>query len=81
VLKVTGIEIQDIAPLGLENMIECYLKQVLSLSVLPKMKIALSKLIFDVESYFTVGVTPVSATVPVNPDVASDNLSVLIDLN
>ncbi len=80
-IKVTGLEIQDLAPLGLENAIECYLKQVLDLSVLPKMKIALSALIFDVKSYFTVGVTPVSGTVPVNPDVANDNLSVLIDLN
>jgi hypothetical protein len=80
-IKVTGLEIQDLAPLGLENAIECYLKQVLDLSVLPKMKIALSDLVFDAKSYFTVALQPVTAAIPVNPDVTNDNLSVFIDLN
>lgn len=80
-LMVTGIEIQDIAPLGLENSIECYLKQVLDLGVLPKMKIALSDLVYNSEPYFIVSLEPVSPQIPFNPDVSSDNLSVFVKLN
>lgn len=80
-LKVTGIEIQDIIPLGLENSIECYLKQVLDFGVLPKMKIALNDLVFNAQSYFSVSLKPVSPQIPFNPDVSNNELSVFIKLN
>ncbi len=79
-LKVTGIEIQDLTPVGLENAIECYMKQVLDMAVLPKMKIALIELVYNVKTYFTVGLAPVSPQIPFNPDVSNNELSVFVKL-
>ncbi len=80
-MKVTGIEIQDLEPTGLENAIECYIKQVLDYAVLPKMKMAVSDLVFNAKSYFTLGLAPVSTQIPNNPDVSNNELSVFIKLN
>lgn len=81
VLKLAGIEIVDIAPLGLENSIECYLKQMLNEVVFPKMKIAIQDMVFNAGSYFSVGMTPISTNVPYNPNISNDKLSVFLNLN
>jgi hypothetical protein len=79
-LRLVGIEIEDISPLGLENSIECYLKQMLDNVVFPKMKLAIGDLVFNAGSYFTLGLTPVSPAVPFNPSISNDQLSVFINL-
>ena len=79
-LKLVGIELQDITPLGLENSIECYLKQVLDLVIFPKLRIALSDLVFNAGDYFSLTLTPVSAAVPFNPNVSNDSISVFINI-
>lgn len=79
-LKLVGIELEDIAPLGLENAIECYLRQMLDYVVFPKMKLAINDLIFNAGSYFTLGLAPVSAAIPFNPNISNDSLSVFINL-
>jgi len=80
-LKLSGIEIEDITPIGLENAIECYLKEVLDHTVFPKIQIALEDLIFNVDSYFDIGPTPTSIQLPYNPDVSNNYLSVYLNIN
>lgn len=80
-LRLLGIEIQDIAPLGLENAIECYLKKLLDEVVFPKLKLAIEDLSFNVKDYFTIGLTPISAQVPFNPNVSNDQLSIFLNIN
>lgn len=80
-MKLLAIEIQDIAPLGLENSIECYLKHLLDDVVFPKLKIAIQDLSFNVKDYFTIGITPISAQVPYNPNVSNDKISVFLNIN
>jgi hypothetical protein len=79
-LKLVGIELQDISPLGLENSMECYLKQVLDSVIFPKMKLALSDLVFNAGSYFSIGLSPISAAIPSNPNISNDNISLFINL-
>ena len=79
-LKLVGIELEDIAPLGLENSIECYLKQMLDTVVFPKMKLAVKDLIFNAGNYFTLELAPVSSSIPFNPNISNDSLSIFINL-
>ena len=80
-LKLSGIELEDIKPLGLENSIECYLKQMLDQGVFSKMKIALEELSLNVGSYFNIGFTPTSTAVPYNPNVSNNYLSIFLNIN
>lgn len=80
-LKLVGIELEDIAPLGLENSIECYLKQMLDNVVFPKLKIAIQDFAFDAASYFSVGLTPTSSNVPFNPNISNNYLSIFLNIN
>jgi hypothetical protein len=80
-LRLIGVEIEDITPLGLENMIECYLKQVLDEAVFPKLKIAVKDRVFSVGDYFRIGLTPISNALPNNPDVSKDHLSLFLNIN
>lgn len=79
-LKLTGIEVKDILPVGLENSIECYLKSVLDLVVFPKMKIALEDLVFNAGSYFSIGLTPISSGVPYNPNISDDYIKIFLNI-
>lgn len=79
-LKLVGIELQDIRPLGLENSIECYLHQMLDHAVFPKVKMAIDDLVFDAGSYFSIGLTPTSPALPYNPDVSNNALSIFLNL-
>lgn len=77
-LKLIGLEIKDIEPVVLENIIECYVKKLLQETVFPKMKIAMSKLVFGLDSYATVSPMPTNSTIPFNPSVTNNNLTVYI---
>ncbi|UBM58352.1 hypothetical protein LAG90_16230 [Marinilongibacter aquaticus] len=80
-LQLLGIEIKDISPIGLENIIECYLFKLLNKVVFPKIMIKLEDLVFSVGEFFTVMPAAISATVPYNPNVSSDKLTLFINLN
>ena len=80
-LKLDGIEIVDIKPEGLENMIECYIEAVIRLSLLPKLRIKLKDLVYDIENYVTIIPTPISGNVPYNPSIADDKVSVFVNLS
>ncbi len=80
-LKLVGIELEDISPLGLENSIECYLKQMLDHVVFPKLKMAIGDLVFEAGSYFNIGLTSVSSSLPYNPDVSNNYFSIFLNIN
>ncbi|NHB69802.1 hypothetical protein [Perlabentimonas gracilis] len=77
-LKLIGLEIKEIEPVALENIIECYVKKLLQETVFPKMKIAMSKLVFGLDSYATVMPMPTSSAIPFNPSVTNNNLTVYL---
>ncbi len=79
-MKLDGIEIVDIKPEGLENMLECYVEAIVRLSLLPKLRIKLEKLVYDIKDYVTIEPTPISASVPFNPSIADDQVSVFVNL-
>lgn len=80
-MRLDGFEIVDIEPEGLENGLECYVESILRLSLLPKLKISLNDLVFNIESYVSINPTPISSAVPFNPSIEKDQLSVFINLN
>ncbi|WP_452220982.1 hypothetical protein [Lacinutrix salivirga] len=80
-LRLVGIELEDISPLGLENSIECYLKQMLDTVVFPKLKLSVEDLMFNAGSYFSVGLTPTSAALPFNPNISNNYLSIFLNIN
>ena len=73
-----NLEIVDVNPVGLENSVECYLKSVLILGVLPKVKLALRALVFSIKDFLTIQPTPISAAVPFNPAVEDDQIKVFV---
>jgi hypothetical protein len=79
-LRLDNLEIVDIKPDGLEDAAECFLKAMLIMGVLPKVKLALDALIFNVGKVLTVGPTPISATVPFNPAIENDQIKAFITL-
>lgn len=89
--RLDGLEIVDLQPTPMENIIECYVSTVLRLGVLPGLNTKMEKLIFDVtaaleEEGIEVGQqislqpTPVSAAVPFNPAIEDNQLKVFINL-
>jgi hypothetical protein len=79
-LRLDNLEIVDIKPDGLENAAECFLKAMLIMGVLPKVKLALDALIFSVGKVLTIGPTPISAAVPFNPAIEDDQIKAFITL-
>jgi hypothetical protein len=78
-----AIEIVDITPAGLESSLECYIKLVLKLSVLPGLRIALDVMSFKLgDSMIHVQLSPVatSAAVPNNPAIEEDQVKAFIAL-
>jgi hypothetical protein len=85
-----GFEIVDIQPAELENSLECLVKLLLKLVVLPKLRMLLSDLTFDItekaRDYFpthvklTVEPTPTSSKLPNNPAIEDDQLKVYVNL-
>jgi hypothetical protein len=82
-IDLTGLEIVDIKPDQLEESIECLIRTIISLGVLPRLRIALDDVILSLGKYgsLTIGFTPISAAVPFNPSVANDQLSVFVNLS
>ncbi len=80
--KLDGLEIVDITPDGLESSLECYLELLLKLAILPQLRVALSKLVFDLLGLGTVTLAPTvtSAAVPNNPAIENDELKVFVDM-
>lgn len=80
-LKMDGLEIVDIKPDGLENSLECYLKSLVKLVLLPRMSFALENIVFNILDLATVTLspTPISTAVPNNPAVENDELKVFIN--
>ena len=77
-----GFEILDITPAGLESSLECYVKLVLKLSVLPGLRIALEAITFEIlDNVTTVQLQPViDPAVPNNPAIEEDQLKAFIKL-
>jgi len=82
VIRLDGLEIVDIKPEGLENALECYIAAALRLAILPKLRLALDTLVFELGGFLTlsVGLTPISAAVPNNPAIEDDQLKVFVEL-
>ncbi|MFM9946449.1 MAG: hypothetical protein ACKV1O_00775 [Saprospiraceae bacterium] len=80
-LRLDDLELIDITPNGLENALECYISTVFRLTLLPKLRIALSDLILDLSDFITLSPTPISGVVPFNPSVGNDRLSVFFNLS
>ena len=82
VLRLEGIEIVDIRPEGLENALECYVAAVLRVGILPKARIAVDTMAFELGEFMTLtaGLTPISSNVPNNPAIEDDQAKLFIDL-
>lgn len=90
-LRMDGLEIVDISPRPLEDLLECYLAAVLRLSVLPRLSLPIEALVLDIGAELRrLGVplaqrvrlepAPVPAAVPNNPSVANDELELFVNL-
>jgi len=82
-IELTGLEIVDIKPDGLENSLECLLSATIALGVLPRIRFALNDVVLDLAEYgeLTIGMMPTSAAIPFNPSVEDDRLSVFVDVD
>ena len=80
-LDVTGLELKDIKPDGLQNSLECFMMKLLDHTVLPQLKIALSDLALGVEDYFSIIPTPISTTVPFNPSIKDNSSNIYANIN
>lgn len=90
-VRLDGLEVVDLAPSSLEDTVECYLRLVLRLGVLPRLIVPMQNLILDITQmlqgsaaaigqHVTVVPAPVSPAVPNNPAVDHDQLKVFFNL-
>lgn len=77
--KVDGLEIVDIEPEGLENILECYLDLLIRMVILPRLSVALESVVFDILNLATVTISA-SPTVANNPAIEDDQVKVFIDM-
>ncbi|WP_375690374.1 hypothetical protein [Pseudooceanicola sp. LIPI14-2-Ac024] len=82
VLRLRGFEIVDIRPQEMEDALECYVQTVLRVGILPKARIAVDTMAFEMGDFMTLtaSLTPLSADVPNNPAVEEDEARLFIDL-
>ena len=82
VTRLDGLEIVDIKPDGLESNLECFLATTLRVGILPRVRIALDTLTFELGKFAKLKVkpTPISAAVPNNPAIEDDQLKVFINV-
>lgn len=80
--KLDGLEIVDIKPDGLESNIECLLATTLRVGILPKVRIALDTLTFELGKFAKLKVkpTPTSAAIPNNPAIEDNQLKVFVNV-
>jgi hypothetical protein len=86
--SLEGLEVVDIQPEGLENSIECLIKLLLKLVVLPGLRMLLQQLplnltqgatdLFPQPTNVTIEPQPTSPTLPNNPAIEDDQLKVFI---
>ena len=79
-ITLDGLEIVDIRPEGLENVLECYVATVIRLSLLPKLRFNLSDLVFKITDIINLGPTPISLAVPFNPAIEEDEIKIMMNL-
>jgi len=77
--KLDNIEIVDLCPEGLENSIECYMELVLKLGLLPRIRVALEKVVLDQLKIVNIEVKP-TAGLANNPAIENNELKVFIDM-
>lgn len=82
VLRLDGFEIVDILPNDLESGLECYVATILRVGILPKIRIAVDTMIFEVGGILNLsaGLTPISNDVPDNPAIEEDQVKIFVDL-
>lgn len=89
--RLDGIEIVDLQPTPMENAIECYLRTVLQLGILPNLMVPMEKMILDITAklkdqglnvgqQITLGPSVVPTDVPNNPAMEDDQLKAFIKL-
>ena len=87
-LNMDGIELKDLAPVGLENSIECYIEILLDKVLLPQISDVVSELAFSLHEIPPPPDTPnlgsiqisAATTVPHNPAIEDNQLKLFIDL-
>lgn len=81
-IRLEKVEIVDIRPDGLEDSLECFIENTLRLGILPKLRVALDKLTFDIGELAAVTLkpTPISADVPNNPAIEEDQVKVFVNV-
>jgi len=81
-IRLQGVEVVDVTPGELESSLECFIATTLRVGILPRIRIALDTLEFELGKYatLTVSATPISAAVPNNPAIEQDQLKVFIQV-
>jgi hypothetical protein len=90
-VRLDGLEVVDLVPSSLEDIVECYLRLVLRLGVLPRLIVPMESLVLDITrmlqdngtaigQYVTLVPAAVPADVPANPAVEDDQLKVFFNL-
>lgn len=83
-MRLDALEIVDIKPEGLENSLECYIKLMIQLVVLPQLRVLLEAVTLDLPDWvpatISLSATPASAAVPHNPAVEKDQVRLFIDV-
>lgn len=90
-VRLDGLELVDLGPAPLEEMVECYIKMVLQLGILPRLSVPIEAMVLNITELMrkqglsigetiTLQPTPVPAGVPNNPAVEDDQLKAFINL-
>ena len=90
-VRLDGLEVVDLDPSNLEDIVECYLRLVLRLGVLPRLIVPMESLVLDITrmlqdngtaigQHVTLVPAAVPADVPANPAVEDDQLKVFFNL-
>ena len=90
-VRLDGLEVVDLQPSNLEDIVECYLRLVLRLGVLPRLIMPMESLVLDITrmlqdngtaigQHVTLVPAAAPADVPANPAVEDDQLKVFFNL-
>jgi hypothetical protein len=90
-VRLDGLEVVELVPSSLEDIVECYLRLVLRLGVLPRLIVPMESLVLDITrmlqdngtaigQHVTLVPAAVPADVPANPAVEDDQLKVFFNL-
>jgi hypothetical protein len=90
-VRLDGLEVVDLVPSNLEDIVECYLRLVLRLGVLSRLIVPMESLVLDITrmlqdngtaigQHVTLVPAAVPADVPANPAVEDDQLKVFFNL-